>query len=121
MTRNLEDGQSRHELIAELGRLHLRSERDGDVHYIALRGELDLANAEDVQRELKRVESTDAKAIVVDLQQLSFLDSTGIRLLLEAQARSMQDGQRLSLLRAPEIVQRVLRIAGVEDRLPFAD
>jgi anti-sigma B factor antagonist len=121
VTKDVQDGQARYDEIVERGRLRIRSERDGGVHVIELRGELDLAYAEDVEGELKRVESTDADSIILDLSLLTFVDSTGIRLILEAQARSQQDANRLVLLRAPPLVQRVFAIAGVEDRLPFAD
>jgi len=74
-----------------------------------------------VERELIRVEASDARSIVIDLSELTFVDSTGIRLALEAQARMQEDPGRLQLVRAPAGVQRVFRIAGVEDRLPFVD
>ena len=106
---------------AELGQFVMRSRRDGATHTIALGGELDLANAGDVERELVGVEATDAAAIVLDLGGLTFMDSTGIRLLILADARSRTDGNRLQLRRPPEHVQRVLRICGVHDRLPFDD
>jgi anti-sigma B factor antagonist len=118
---NAEDGQSHYEEIVELGRLHIHSEREGDIHAIALRGEFDLAYAGEVERELKRVEASDARSILLDLSGLRFIDSTGIRLILEAQARSQRDSDRLVLLRAPPMVQRVFTIAGVEKMLPFAD
>lgn len=116
-----DDGQSRYEEIVELGRLHIHSEREADVHAIVLRGEFDLAYAREVERELKRVEASDARSIILDLSGLRFIDSTGIRLILEAQVRSQQDANRLVLLRAPRMVQRVFTIAGVEKMLPFAD
>jgi anti-sigma B factor antagonist len=103
------------------GELGLTSERDGDVHVIAVRGELDLANGNELQRELLRVEATDARSIVVDLSGLQFMDSTGIRVLLSADARSRADSERLTLLRGPAAVQRVLELTGVVDLLPFAD
>ena len=121
VTKDVEDSRLRYEEIVELGRLHIHSERDGDVHAIELRGEFDLAYARDVEHELKRVEATDARSIILDLSGLTFLDSTGIRLILEAQVRSQQDANRLVLLRAPRMVQRVFTIAGVDKMLPFAD
>jgi anti-sigma B factor antagonist len=105
----------------EPGELRLTSERDGDAHVIAVSGELDLANGNELQRELLRVEATDARSIVVDLSGLQFMDSTGIRVLLSADARSRADSDRLTLLRGPAAVQRVLEITGVVDLLPFAD
>ncbi len=113
--------QSRAEHVIKLGQLSVRSQRDGDTHTIALAGEMDLANAPDVERELVRAESTNATAIVVDLSELTFMDSTGIRLLITAHARSREDGGRLQLIRPPARVFRVLCIAGVDKLLPFAD
>ena len=54
--------QRRAEQLLKLGQLSMRSERDGGTHTIALAGELDLATATaaDVERELLRVEATDA-------------------------------------------------------------
>ena len=113
--------QSRAEQIVRLGQLSMRSQRDGDVHTVAVGGEMDIANAAKVEQELIRVEATDAGAIVLDLSGLAFIDSTGIRMLLMADARSRTDGDRLVLRRPPDAVQRVLRLAGVDHRLQFAD
>lgn len=113
--------QSRAEHVIRLGHLAVRSVRDGDVHTIALAGEMDLANAADVELELIRAEATNATQIVIDLSELAFMDSTGIRLLITAHARSRTDGHRLVLIRPPARVLRVLTIAGVDGLLPFAD
>ena len=111
----------RPERIIELGQLQLRSQRDGDVHTIALDGEMDLSNAGEVERELRQAEATDAQLIVVDLSRLQFMDSTGIRLLIAADTRSRADSDRLRLTRPPAAVARVLCIAGVDGLLPFDD
>lgn len=116
-----EPQQARAEQIAKLGRLSMRSQRDGEIHTISLRGELDLANAGDVEQELIGVEDSDARVILLDLSGLTFIDSTGIRLLVLADARSRGDGKRLVLRRPPEGIRRVLRITGVDELLPFAD
>ncbi|MGH2917599.1 MAG: STAS domain-containing protein [Solirubrobacteraceae bacterium] len=99
----------------------MSSERDGASHTICLFGELDLATAGAVERELERVEAGDAEAIVLDLSGLTFISSTGIALLLGAHSRSRGDSDRLALLRGPASVQRVFELTGVDDLLPFAD
>ena len=99
----------------------MRSERDGELHVINLSGELDLATVDVVKRELERVEATDVQSIILDLSGLTFMDSTGIRLLLSAEARSRADSNRLTLLRGPPAIQRVLEVTGVVKYLPFAD
>lgn len=101
--------------------LSMTSQRDGSVHVIALFGELDLASADTVDRELRRVEATDASSIVVDLSGLTFMDSTGARLVWQADVRSRAGANRLRLARGPRAVQRVFEISGVADKLPFVD
>lgn len=113
--------QSRAEQIIKLGHLSVRSFRDDDVHTIAIAGEMDLSNAAEVERELVRAEATNATRIIIDLSELTFMDSTGIRLLITAHARSRTDGDRLMLVRPPARVFRVLTIAGVDELLPFAE
>jgi anti-anti-sigma factor len=107
--------------LIELGQLTLRSEREGVVHTICPIGELDVATADDVQAELERVEATDASSIVLDLSDLTFMDSTGVRLLVNAEVRSRADSSRLTLLRGRPAVQRVLELTSVDVLLPFAD
>jgi anti-sigma B factor antagonist len=114
------DDEARAERARYTGTLALSSERDGDTHTIALRGELDIAGAPSLEEELLRVEATDAVSIVCDLRGLEFIDSSGIRLLVMAADRSAADG-RLTILRGGKQVQRVFEITDLESRLPFAD
>jgi anti-anti-sigma factor len=106
--------------LVELRQLTVSTERDGDIQSIGLAGELDLATAHAVEAELERVEAGDARAIVVDLSKLTFIDSTGVQLLINAQARSRGDSSRLVLTRTPAAVQRVFEICGVDRILPLA-
>ena len=54
----------------------------------SLRGELDLAHAYTFDEELKRVEAQDPPCVVVDLRDLTFLDSCGLARLLAARKRA---------------------------------
>jgi anti-anti-sigma factor len=107
--------------LRHLGMLTLRSTRESDTHVIALSGELDLAGADLLEGELKRVEATDARRIVVDLRDLDFIDSTGVRLIYMADMRSRKDSDRLSIRRGPHKVQRLFVMTDLADRLPFVD
>lgn len=107
--------------LLEPAELAMRSEREGDMHTIALTGELDLSTVDRVQRELERVEASDVLSIVLDLSGLTFMDSSGVRLVMTAAARSRGDGNRLVLLRGSPAVQRVFELCGLERLLPFAD
>jgi anti-sigma B factor antagonist len=112
---------SRADFLRTVGTLTLRSQRDGGTHTISPSGELDLATAPGLEAELLRVEATDAETIVLDLSGLDFIDSTGIRLVVMADARSRADSDRLSLVRPSDGVFRVFVICGMADRLPFID
>jgi len=113
---NVTDGTSR-----GFNFLELRSERRDDEHVIALAGELDLDGAERVAQELRRAEVTDARRVVLDLRDLQFIDSNGVRLIIEADDRLRTEGERLALIRGPRPVHRVFELTGVAERLPFVD
>ena len=102
----------------QMAGLGIVSERHDGVQVITLNGELDIDGAPRLEDELRRAEESDASSIVVDLGQLDFIDSTGIRMLVMA-AERVPDG-RLSILPGPAQVQRVFEITDLTDRLPFA-
>ena len=92
-------------------------ERSGGGFQVELAGELDLATAPKLEDELRRVEERAPGLIVIDLQGLEFMDSSGLRALLAADARAREGGRRLVLVRGDERVQRVLRITRLDERL----
>jgi anti-anti-sigma factor len=107
------------ERLIETGLLRIRSVRSGDEHHICLFGELDFGSMNAVDEEVARVEATNATRIVLDLGGLDFADSSAIGLLVRLYERSRRDAGRLVLLRAPERVDHVFRLTGVDKHLPF--
>jgi anti-anti-sigma factor len=102
------------------GRLQVRSFFDGPTQVLLLSGELDAAACPAVESELLRIESESAERILVDLMDLSFIDSTGIALLIAAIRRSEQDSGRLRFIASKsEDVQRLLWLCGLNARMPF--
>jgi anti-anti-sigma factor len=94
----------------------------GDVAVVALSGELDVAGAALLENELTRVAADhDAQGLVLDLSELDFMDSTGLRLMVLADERARAEGRRLSLVRGKPDVQRVFEITRMTDRLHFVD
>jgi anti-anti-sigma factor len=112
---------SRAQQVIDLGALIMSSERNGSVHTLRLSGDLDLATTDRVEAELRRIEASDARRIVIDLSDLAFINSTGVHLLVDAELRSRTTANGLTLRRGSPTVQRVLRICGVETALPFTD
>lgn len=84
---------------------------------VALVGELDISSAPRVEKELGIVEAAAPATIVLDLSQLEFMDSTGLRIVVSGDARARQRGGRFVVVRGPEPVQRIFRITRLDDRL----
>ncbi len=105
--------------MASPSRLVVDSVRTGATQRIRLEGDLDLTVTPLVEEELLRAEASDVQSIVIDLRALDRLDSSGLRLLLAASARSRRHGHRLELLRGPDHVHRIFETAGLASRLPF--
>ena len=96
--------------------LAVQTERFGDVHRITPVGELDIATAPLLAREFEAAASSDAGMIVVDLGQLTFIDSSGIHVLIAMDCACMGE-QRLRLIAGSPTIEHVLEIAGVRGRL----
>lgn len=94
--------------------------REGATVIVSLSGELDLGTVGGVERRLAQLHK-EGQAALLDLDRLTFLDSTGIRLLLTATEDAERDGWDFAVTRGSERVQRVLTAARVADRLPYAD
>jgi anti-anti-sigma factor len=79
-------------------------------------GDLDLASAPD----LEAVLAAQSGPVVVDLGQMTFVDLAGLRVLLEADARSRQDGMHLAFIPG-EAVRRLFECARLPDSLNYVD
>lgn len=84
-------------------------------------GELDLASAEVLEAGLKELESAEPDVLVLDLRELEFMDSTGLRAVIAADARARERGGRLVVVRAPEEVDRVFQLTRMDQHLELVD
>jgi anti-sigma B factor antagonist len=94
---------------------------DRDRLLVAPRGELDLATADQMRAALLEQFDNGFAHVVADLRELTFIDSTGIRILWQAHQRSEQDGTRLSLIPGDGHVSRALRITGLLEHMDLLD
>ena len=85
------------------------------------RGELDLNTIPQLETQIEALRSGGFRRIVLDLRQLTFMDSTGLRLLLELDAESRADGFRFAIIDGEGPVRRLLQLTGIEDRFEHAD
>jgi anti-sigma B factor antagonist len=101
--------------------LELTTEIDGTSVRLVLKGELDIASAGQVERELTRVEADAPPTLVLDLRGLAFMDSTGLRIVVAADARAREGSRKLVVVRGPEAVQRIFRMTRLDERLDMVD
>src|SRR3954451_2365814 len=112
-----EDGSG---LVAAPGNFDVATHRDGPALVVAPRGEIDLATV-DLVREAVERDLQSGDDLVLDLREVGFMDTSGLRYVLELVERSSRDGFAVRLVRGPAAVQRVFEVSGLEPRLPFVD
>lgn len=95
-------------------------EREGSID-LKVEGDVDIATAHLLDEQIERAESSDAATIVVDLDAVGFIDSSGLQVLLKRAAASAQNGQRLRLTKGSKQAQRLFELTGLLDRLPFVE
>jgi anti-sigma B factor antagonist len=87
---------------------------------LKLSGELDLLSSPHLARAVDGL-SSDAELVMIDLRRVEFMDSTGLHVLVQAQQRAQESGQRFALIRGGEQVQRLLDLTGVAELLTIVD
>jgi anti-sigma B factor antagonist len=90
--------------------------RAGDAIVVAPAGEIDLATVDALQAGVDAA-LAEAAHLVLDLREVTFIDSAGLRLVLETSRKAA----RLSVVRGPREVQRVFGLVGLDERLEMLD
>jgi anti-sigma B factor antagonist len=91
--------------------------RDGAV-VLTVHGDLDLVSADEVRARLAALRAA-GQAALLDLDELDFMDSSGLRMVLEAAEASDATGWGFSLTAGTEQVQRLFESTRVTARLPI--
>ena len=102
---------------------HLKVTIGGNDHAVllTLRGELDIASSPDLEAALEQVSGWGTELVVLDLTQLKFMDSTGHRVLVNAQQSAEDGGPRLEVITGSRQVRRLLRMTGADRCLTLID
>lgn len=95
-------------------------ERRDAVAIVSMEGELDIATEAQATADLDRA-MDGAELLVVDLRELDFLDSTGVRVLLAADLRAREKGMRFGLVRGDGMIARLLEVTRIDQRFPVVD
>ena len=105
----------------EAGGLDVELEPEGERVLVRAWGELDLSSAKEFEAKLREAIKGNPFGITLDLGGVTFIDSTGLRVLISAAMMSHASRRELIVLRASEQVRYVIEASGVEDLLPLAD
>jgi anti-anti-sigma factor len=92
--------------------------RDGTRTRIRLRGELDIATAEAVAKRLAVLRERH-ESVLLDLDGLTFIDASGVRLVLAAAEDSRRDGWVFAVTHGSHQVRRVFVLLGLDRHLPY--
>ena len=84
-------------------------------------GELDMATVARLDRQLSELLAAGVRRVVLDLRGLTFMDSTGLSVLLRWAGAAARDGFDFGLVRTDGPVNRLFELAGVEGHLPFVE
>jgi anti-sigma B factor antagonist len=101
--------------------LSVASEEREGVYRVTLRGELDVSTAPRFNAVLSDARIRRCHTLVVDLSELTFMDSTGLSAVLVGEMHARTRGQRFAVVRGPRHVQELFRLTGVDHFLEVID
>lgn len=105
----------------EAQRFELQTIVSDSGHTLVLSGELDMEPAAALQAVIVSCAQNKPGGLTLDLRRLTFLDSTGLHLILFAQRLCQDKGAEFALIPGPRQVQRVFELAAVVNHLPFRE
>jgi anti-sigma B factor antagonist len=100
---------------------NVRIELDGGEAVLALTGELDLASADMLEREVRELSEVGLDGLVVDLRHVDFVDSTGLRTLISLRNTAKRRGCSLTLVPGPRRVQRIFDLTATRGLFDWRD
>jgi anti-anti-sigma factor len=107
--------------LTEVVRFEVRTWPDRARVIVSARGELDIETVVQLRATLEELSDVGWEHVVLDLRQLTFIDSMGLSLLLEADAAARQTGGSLAIVDGSPAVARLLEIVGLTDHFARAE
>ncbi|WP_223166871.1 STAS domain-containing protein [Nonomuraea sp. SYSU D8015] len=96
--------------------LHMHHQHHAGATVIALAGEIDLASAPQLQQFIRRVRQTPADQLIFDMAEVKFMDSTGLRVLLDAFDVAQRHGGAIHLAALQGPPARLMEITRLDER-----
>lgn len=89
-------------------------ENDSNEWLVALKGELDLACANNLKEELYKAVEEKFADVVIDMTDLEYIDSTGMGVLVGLMKKLRTDGKDIKISNAKDNVKRIFKITGLD-------
>jgi anti-anti-sigma factor len=100
----------------------IEAEHLGDVTFVAVRGEIDVSNGDEVLRAILDCVTLDSRFLMLDLSGVEYFDSVGVRLSFDLEQRLSLQHIQFGIVRpAASYVRKVLELCGAEHLLPTFD
>jgi anti-sigma B factor antagonist len=100
--------------VSPSSQLSLEVQRTGDAAVVAARGDIDLSTLAKATAALDGARAG-ARSLILDLREVGFMDTSGLRLVIEEQRRAAATGYHFAVIPGPRRVQRLFEIAGLAD------
>ena len=94
---------------------------DGGLRLLRLTGELDMAGVDQFERLLAADQAPGTGTFVLDMRELTFIDSSGLRAVIMADQRVRAEGGRFIVVRGPDRVNEVMEMTGVARQIELVD
>ena len=99
----------------------VEAESDGELHTVSVYGELDQGTAPQLRGVLGSVIGDEKVAVLVDLSDCEFIDSTGLSLLVEAKRRLGEEQRDFGVCCPDADVRRLLELTGIDEAVGLFD
>jgi anti-anti-sigma factor len=107
--------------VVEPPSFEVRSELESGAGRLTPVGELDIATTPQLEEAAHAIVGRGTRELTIDLRELSFMDSSGLRLLIVLRERATSEGWTLRLLKPAGPVLTILALTGADENLPFVE
>ncbi len=107
--------------MVEPAPFEVRSEFEADTSRLTVVGELDIATKPQLEEAAHAAIARGGRDLTIDLRELSFMDSSGLSLLIILNGRAKDEGWTLRLLKPVGPALTILTLTGADKNLPFVE
>jgi anti-sigma B factor antagonist len=107
--------------MTDLPPFEIALKRDAEDVTITVSGDVDIATVGQLEAVRQQALASDPPAVLIDLSGVEFIDSSGLKFLIDTYAQARQDGWTLRLRRPAQTAMRAFTVTGADRYLPFVD